>query len=127
MMARNIKNVLSKIAVVSGMLISIESASFGAGFSPALAADITSNDSKNVQSTFNQPNFDFQGLKSNVINGGSQGFKGYNLPGVPVKLAIMPSKSGVNIGDITADSININTGNTYQYTVDTPKGAGLTT
>jgi polygalacturonase len=46
---------------------------------------------------------------------------------VPDHLSIKPSEQGVNIGDISSDSIAITTGDTYIYTVDTAEGAGRTT
>ncbi|NHM31379.1 carbohydrate-binding domain-containing protein [Neobacillus terrae] len=128
MMANNIKNVLSTMVVVSGMLFSIETAFLGTGLSTAAAAGKYNGESQYVQSIVSQPNYDYQGIKSNVINAvGSQGFKESDIPGVPAKLAIRSSQQGVNIAGITANSINIATGTTYRYTVDTPAGAGVTT
>ncbi|TDF94443.1 S-layer homology domain-containing protein [Paenibacillus piri] len=43
------------------------------------------------------------------------------------KLSIKPSEQGVNIGDTSGDVLNITSGSTYVYTVDTAEGAGLTT
>ncbi|PZE21115.1 hypothetical protein CBW46_010590 [Paenibacillus xerothermodurans] len=47
--------------------------------------------------------------------------------GVPDKLSIVPSEQGVNIGEISRSSINLTSGDTYIYTVDTAEGEGRTT
>src|SRR3954453_9350034 len=46
---------------------------------------------------------------------------------VPGDVSVVPSAQGVNVMDITPDTITLTSGDTYVYSVDTPEGQGRTT